>query len=174
MKFIVPCLAFLAIFSSAEATQIVPKDLTELIAMSDHVLVVKIAKVSMVDSKGKELRDPEARTGPGIPNELRLHVDVQEDGVLMTTSDKVPAKLVVPLWRMWHFSLGQWKKEEGSTYIFLLKGENYIRVSPMEFMRDLSERAEIERLIEVKGRAEPVAGGDAVRWRSRRTTALTL
>ena len=125
------------------ATRVPHKPLAELVAESDHVLIVEISRVVMVDSQGDPLTS--GSTGPGRNNELQLHVAVRE--TLHTDSAPPPEELVVALWKMWHYGLDQWRKEEGESYIFLLKGKNYERIYPMTFMRPMSEEAEIEKIL---------------------------
>ena len=126
---------------------ILPKELSELSAESDHVLVCKVEKVQMLDERGNELRDREARTGPGLKNELRLHLVIEKDGVLKTNAEKVPDKLI-PLSQAWHYSLGQWKdNSEGKVFIFLLKGADFQRVYPGLFKRQLSEKTAIDKIL---------------------------
>lgn len=154
------CLAKLVV----QATQIEGKELSELLAESDHVLVCRVVRVQMVDERGKELHDRKARTGPGLKNELRLHVIVEKDGVLKTNAKKAPEKLVIPLWQAWHYSLGQWKDDaEGKTFIFLLKGEDFQRVYQGFFNRELSEKSEIEKIIREQKEKTPNQGAAANR-----------
>jgi hypothetical protein len=149
----VKCLWTVALLSGpslCSATTIIPKSLTNLVADADHVLVGKVTLVDMVDGNGKQVTDLEAHTGPALSNVIRLHVDVETNGVLYTTSQQVPAGIVIPLWPMWHYSLRQIKKVEGTVGIFLLKGKDFGAVYPGGFHRDLSEKAEIEALLTSK------------------------
>ena len=115
------------------------------------MLICKVVTVQMVDETGREVADREARTGPGLKNELRLHVELENGGVLKTNAKSVPEKLVIPLWQMWHANLGSSKDfYEGRMYIFLLKGTDFQRVYAGGFQRELSEKAEIERMIREK------------------------
>jgi len=141
------CVVFLPVLA-AHATQVPHKELSELLADADHVLVGKVVKVDMVDRNGKQLRSREARTGPVLRNQLRLHVEIVKDGILKTNGDKEIKELIIPLWQAWHYRLGQWRDlAEGKTFIFLLKGKNYQRVYPGLFLRQMSDREEIERLL---------------------------
>lgn len=143
---IIACLCLMPF--TLRATQVMARPLSALVTESDHVFIGKVEKVQMVDEQGRELLDRKSRTGPGLKNELRLHVVIEKDGVLKTNAKKVPAKVVIPLWQMWHFSLGQWKDEaEGRVFIFLLKGEDFHPVYPAGFRRELSEKSSIERLL---------------------------
>ncbi len=131
---------------AANATQVKPRELSKLVSESDHIIIAKVTKVQMVDENENEVTDPEGRTGPGLENEIRLHVTITKDGILKTTKDNPPEKLVIPLWKWWHFTLGNRKELEGKTLIFLLKGEDFQSVYPMLFIRQLSEKREIVRL----------------------------
>ena len=54
--------------------------------------------------------------------------------------------------RAWHHELGSQKMHfENKQFIFLLKGDKLERTYPGFFIRDLSERAEIENLIKKGG-----------------------
>lgn len=131
------------------ATTVAYKDITNLVAEAEHILIGKVDRVSMVDWDGNEITNPEARTGPGSNNEIRLHVKVLEDGgVLKTTHTNVPQMLTIPLMKKWHYELGQIKETEGETFIFLLKGDDYKRVYPGLFQRPINEKEKIKALIE--------------------------
>jgi hypothetical protein len=131
----------------AQATQIAFKDLTNLVAEADHVFVGTVTRVDMVDGQGQPVTDKTARTGPGNPNQLRLHVAVDTNRILATTA-KLPSVIVVPLWGKWHDTLGNRQQEvQGKTYIFLLKGPDFQPGYPAGFMRALPEQAEIEALL---------------------------
>lgn len=134
-------------FGCVEATTVDRKDVRELLAESDHILIATVTKVDMIDSNGKELTDPESRTGPGIQNTLRLHLHVNENGVLKTNKQPIPKTIIIELWQEFNFSLGQWKSEEGKEMIFLLKGDKYTWVYPAGFMLPMSARGAIEQLI---------------------------
>lgn len=135
----------------AYATQIPFKDLTNLVAETDHVLVGTVTRVDMVDANGNQVTNETARTCPGSANQLRLHVAMATNGVIASTASRVPEKLVIPLWQMWFDTLGNRKKlMEGKTFIFLLKGPDFQPVYFGLFDRQMSERTEIERLLKEK------------------------
>lgn len=130
----------------ALATSVLPKPLEEMVREADHVVVAKIVSVDMVDGRGRPLTQRNARTGPGLPNQMRFNLEVQE--VLFARTKPPPRTLRVPLWQMWHYSLGTMQDDlTGATGIFLLKGDAYEPVYPAGFQRDLEERAEIVRLL---------------------------
>ena len=60
----------------AQATKIEKKTLSELMAVTEHVFIGTVMKVDMLDGVGNEITDLEARTGPGIENVIRLHVEI--------------------------------------------------------------------------------------------------
>ena len=135
----------------AYATQIEFKDLTNLVSQADHILVGTVTRVDMLDGKGNQVTNETARTGPGSENLLRLHVSVVTNGIVVSTAGKIPKDVVIPLWREWHDTLGNRKKEvEGKTFIFLLKAQDFQPVYFGFFMRELSERTKIERLLKDK------------------------
>ena len=170
MKKLLALWLILSIVPSAPATQIARKELTPLVADSDHVLIGKVVKVDMIDGRGRSVTGRDARTGPGSENEIRLHVVVDTLSVLRTNASKVPEKLVVPLWRKWHYTLGtQREQHEGKTYILLLKGRKYERVYHAQFLQDLSEKAKIQALIKV---GRPKEGGASTRKKPDKTSPV--
>ena len=135
--------------ASAAATSIPSRELAELVTDADHVVIATVTKVSMVDGDGKEIKDREGRTGPGLKNEIRLHLEVKE--VLFSTAPEASKEMIVRLWRMWHYSLGGIQDTTlGNTSIFLLKGPAHDPVYPQQFERPLQERAHIERLLSAR------------------------
>ena len=130
----------------ALATSVVPKPLEEMVREADHVVVAKIVGVDMVDGRGRPLTDRDARTGPGLPNQMRFTLEVQE--VLFARTMPPPRMLRVPLWQAWHYQLGSMQDGlTGDTGIFLLKGDAYEPVYPAGFQRPLEEKVEIMRLL---------------------------
>ncbi len=124
------------------------RSLTNLVADADHVIIGRITLVDMVDEKGRAITNIEARTGPFLQNTIRFHVRIETNGILVTTAKHVPETIMISLWSAWHYSLGQIKELEGTeSRIFLLKGPEFRFVYPDGFDRPLSERAEIERLL---------------------------
>lgn len=131
------------------ATKIAHKELSELVKESDHILVVKIEKVTMVGADGKEIKNLDARTGPGSENQIQYHVAVVKDGVIKTNAKKHPKKLVIGLWRKWHSRLRSHQDMKNKTVIMLLKGKNFERVYHGGFMRNLDEKKKILQLLKV-------------------------
>jgi hypothetical protein len=141
--------ALLCAAGLANATSVAPMPLEQMVREADHVVVATVSKVDMVDGRGRPVADPEARTGPGLDNEIRLHLAVSE--VLYTQDDRLPDTLVVPLWTAWHYTLESITEAAGGTSgIFLLKGDDFQPAYPADFQRSLDERAEIERLLQSK------------------------
>ena len=139
---------FMFLFSSlVNATSVKHKELSELVGDADHVIIAKVVKVDMIDKNGDEIVDPEARTGPGSPNLLRLHVEVSKNGILKTNAETELKNLTIPLWQMWHYVLGHWKEAESMTFIFLLKGGKYVKVYPQHFRRPESDLTKIRELL---------------------------
>ena len=151
--------ALLCAAGLANATSVAPMPLEQMVREADHVVVATVSKVDMVDGRGRPVADPEARTGPGLDNEIRLHLAVSE--VLHTGSSRLPGTLVVPLWTAWHYMLGSITEAAGGTSgIFLLKGDDFQPAYPADFQRSLDERAEIERLLQGKRRRAKGDGGN--------------
>ena len=129
------------------ATKIAHKSLSDMVKEADHIVVVKIEKVMMVDGNGKEVKNLKARTGPGLDNEIQLQVKTVKDGIMKSNHKKFPAKFSVALWKKWHKSLGGCKDLQGKTLVFLLKGKNLQRVYHGGFMRSLEEKKKILQLM---------------------------
>jgi hypothetical protein len=130
------------------ATKVPTKELSELVKNSDHIFQVTIMKIDMTDGKGNIITNPDERTGPGLENTIRLHAKIQENGVLKTNIDKAPKIVIVDLWQMWHYTLGQVQESSiNQEVIFLLKGDSFEPVYPAHFQRALSESAEIVSLM---------------------------
>ncbi len=139
----------------AQATQIPFRDLTNLVSDADHVLIGTVEKVDMVDAKGNQVTNETARTGPGSENQLRLHVNVPTNGVISSSAEGAPETILIPLWQRWHDTLGNRRKEvEGKTFIFLLKGNDFVPVYHGLFMREPSEKAEIEAILRSKKKTQ--------------------
>lgn len=129
----------------ARSTSIPDLSLEEIVAQSDHVVVAKVARVDMVDGLGRQVRDRDGRTGPGLHNRIRFHLEVGE--ALLTNCRRPPRRIVVPLWQMWHYSLGTMQDEvQGNVGIFLLKGANFEPAYSQGFQRGMAERSQIEAL----------------------------
>jgi hypothetical protein len=151
-------LCFSLLTFTSFATQVPKLSLAQLVANSDHIIIGKITLVDMIDDKGMRVTNLTARTGPGLPHTIRLHVTVQTNGVLLTNSKQVPKTLIMPLWPWWYNQLDLVKKaEEGQTRIFLLKGQSFGLTYMADCSRPLSERSQIEELIKTKGTTQPTS-----------------
>lgn len=127
------------------ATSVSPITLEQLVKESDHIIVANVVKVDMVNGKGEKVKEKTAMTGPGLDNEIRFHLDVKE--IIYTKSKKFPTKVLVPLWKAWHYQLGEIQSiVTGNTSIFLLK-DGYIPAYPQNFQRSIGEKEEIMNLI---------------------------
>jgi len=115
----------------------------------DHVVVITVAKAAMINSLGRPVTVPDARTGPGLNNKIPLHLVVQE--VLYTRSARLHGTLVVPLWSVWHYSLESiTQAATGTIGVFLHRGDDFRPVYPSDFQRGLVERLVVKRLLQVK------------------------
>lgn len=142
-------LALLLAAASAMATSVAPKSLEELVPQADEVVVATIVAVDVVDPKGRQLQGREARTGPGLDNRMRFHLEVEE--VIHSSAGPVPHRLVVPLWSMWHYELDSMRAQVlGRRGIFLLSGKAHEPVYPAYFQRPVEERGEVEALLSKK------------------------
>ncbi|WP_049721428.1 hypothetical protein [Gilvimarinus polysaccharolyticus] len=143
-------LILIGILFSALAYSSMPLEvsLEELVENSDHLLVGHVVGVDMIDSKGEEITNLSARTGPGGKNLIRLIIKVDE--VVVSSVETVPDTLKVPLDPFMHYSLGQIKEAhsiEGEKTLLLLKGANFQPPFAGIFRRNLSERQKIIELI---------------------------
>jgi len=122
----------LALAIPAWATSIVPMSLDALLGKTDHVLVATITAVDMVDGQGKPVTDPQARTGPGSPNQIRYRLRI--DRIVASEATNVPATLVVPEWQMWHYSLGVIQRSAiGTQRVFFLRGPDFQPADEAQF-----------------------------------------
>lgn len=134
----------------AFATQLDAKPLAELVAMSEHIIVGHVTAVDMIDTNDNPVNDDTAVTGPGSSNTIRLHIDV--NSVLKTNASSVPKHLIISLWRIWNYSLGQVKAGSlGQDEIYLLKGEDFHPVYPGLFRRGIDEEELIDIIVLKQG-----------------------
>ena len=132
--------------SSASATSVEPKSLEEMVSLADNIWGGKVTSVRMVDADGRDISDADARTGPGGSNTIFLDVTVDRSRILKTVRRDIPEKISIPLWQMWHYSLGQIRRIEGSRSIFFLS-RDLKPAHPKGFQRPLHEQGEIKKLI---------------------------
>ncbi|NQD38604.1 hypothetical protein HPT27_16390 [Permianibacter sp. IMCC34836] len=133
--------------ANAMATKVETKSIDDVVERADYVIVATVVSVDLVNAQGSIVNDPEARTGEGDGNVIRLHVDTQE--VLFPADADVPKRIVIELWPMWHYTLGQIKEEElGNTGFFLLKGPKFEPAYPAFFHPSLDRRSEVMQAVE--------------------------
>lgn len=121
--------------------------LEEMATSADHILVGRVTGVDMIDGSGRPIEAPETRTGPGLANEIRLRIAVDE--VVVTNARTVPKVLYVPLASHLHYSLGQIREahaEESEQRLILLKGPRFQGIKPGVFMLPLQDKKEVLRL----------------------------
>lgn len=122
--------------------------LNELVQKSDHIVISKVVKVDMIHLKtGKIINDKNARTGPGIPHQIRLHLEVDASSYLKTNGEKKKRSMVIPLTTMRHLSLSSVLDYVGTKRILLLEGKEYKKVTSYSFLRDFNEKEKIQELI---------------------------
>lgn len=128
--------------------------LDEMAVGADHILIGRVTGVDMIDGAGKPVTDPEARTGPGLRNRIRLRITV--DQVLESNATPVPKHLFVPLASHLHYTLGQIRDahaQDSEQRLVFLKGPGFDGIKPGVFMRPLEERQEALRLRAAAGNA---------------------
>ncbi len=138
----------------------------QLAAKSDHVFVAHVIGVDMIDGKGREIKDEDAMTGPGLKNVIRLKVRI--DRVLVTNAKETPKELYVPLDSFMHHRLGEVKEAHAGRnpkFLLLLAGGKFTPPQAGVFRRDLKEKSFfVERVGKNKQKADKpsVATGDSV------------
>jgi hypothetical protein len=134
---------FLAACSSAHASLPLEASLRDLACGADHVLVGRVVAVDMRNSRGRPVRNEEARTGPGLKNTIRLEVEVLE--VIESTEAIFPSSVWVPLDPFMHFSLGQIKAahaEPSDATLVFLRGQQFEPIIAGRFFWHLNSREE--------------------------------
>ena len=143
--------AFLTSFVAIYSTTVEHKTWQEIVDLSDHALIGTVFKVDMIDGAGKEIIDPNAMTGPGLENTIRIHIRVDRKNVLYSRATQIPETIAIPLWSMWHYSLGQIQKDTmNNESIFLLKGDNFEPAYEAGFELPLNLKAKILKRKEKK------------------------
>ena len=142
VKLSILCLTLLAL--NALATSYATPKLSDLVKKADHIIIAKISKVDMIDGKGKEVKDPKARTGPGLENVIRYHLEVKTAKFIKNGNKQKPKEIIIELDNFQHLTLGGIKSlDEGKEFIFLLQGKKYKSVYPYFFKRDKDEKKKI-------------------------------
>ena len=154
MKKLILLLAIVLSFSaSAYATKIKSTDLAVLVARAEYIVVGKVVKVDMIDANGHQVLDKKIKTGFRSGNTIRYYVDIDRKKTLKGNSKSIPRRLVLPDWNKWIRSLkGAEEDCGGQTCIFLLSGPNFSPAPPAEFMRDIDEKKEIEKILKSQPR----------------------
>lgn len=159
-----------ALAITALASTPIRATLDQLASGADHILIGRVVGVDMVDSRCRVITDPEARTGPGLTNVIRLHISVDE--VLVTSAKSVPKVLKVPLDPFLHYDLGQIQEaypEPSGPRLVLLEGSSFQPIIPGAFLRNVSEQKEALRIHGISTRA-PRGNPPAPRHSGRRGT----
>ena len=121
--------------------------LEEMATSADHILVGRVTGVDMIDGSGKQVTALEARTGPGLKNQIRLRIAIDE--VLVSNAPSVPMVLQAPLASHLHYSLGQIQAAhavDSEQRLILLNGPRFEGIKPGVFMRSLMDKEEALRL----------------------------
>lgn len=121
--------------------------LEEMASSADHILVGRVTGVDMINGSGRHIQDLDARTGPGLENQIRLRITV--DKVLASNSSEPPKLLYVPLASHLHYTLGQIRDAHAGhsePRLIFLKGARFEAIEPGLFMRPLEQQEEALRL----------------------------
>lgn len=152
MRYILlPLLCLLQIIADASVPLKVSDE--ELADKSDHVFVAHVVGVDMIDAKGRQVTDKEAKTGPGLENTIRLKVQIDE--TLITNKEKVPKHLYIPLDSFMHYSLGQVIKAHSGKnpkFLLLLSGEKMLPPVAGIFRRSLESKDYFVRRVTARQR----------------------
>lgn len=135
----------LSVFACQQAIASIPLEasLSDLACGADHVLVGRVVEVDMVNAKGRLVRDKRARTGPGLKNTIRLHVEVIE--VIDSPSSPHPNLVKVSLDPFMHYSLGQIQAAHtapSEPMLVFLRGKEFSPVVAGRFFWSLDAREE--------------------------------
>lgn len=141
----------LCLASPLLATQYTEISLPDLVKVSEYILAGNVVNVRMTDKNGKEITDPEARTGPGLENTIYLDVVVDHKLILKSHSSKIPKEISIPLDQKRHLSLGDSQgffKEK--TFFFLDK--EFRPSHPGTFQLPIDEQKKLESIIRRVGK----------------------
>lgn len=136
-------LLLLAASPAIKASLPLEASLSDLACGADHVFVGRVVGVDMVNSRGKAVRNPEARTGPGQTNTIRLEIEVLER--IDSTEAALPKTIKVPLDPFMHYSLGQVQSAHSATSapsLVFLRGSGFEPIIAGRFFWHLDSREE--------------------------------
>jgi hypothetical protein len=136
-------LLLLAASSAVEASLPLEASLRDLACGADHVFVGRVVGVDMVNSRGKAVRNPRTRTGPGETNTIRLEIEVLER--IDSTEAALPETIKVPLDPFMHYSLGQVQSahsEPSAPALVFLRGSEFEPIVAGRFFWHLDSREE--------------------------------
>ena len=118
------------------ATSFLRKDMTEVFGFANIVIRGKLVQAHMEDEKGKILKDPEARTGPGLNNQIFYTIVVKED-LLGGSGLKLGTKIKVGLNKFMHLSnknlMPWWDKKEEHIFLITSDKGKYRPAYPMNW-----------------------------------------
>lgn len=137
--------ATLCVAASTTVQASVPLEATlgALACGADHIFVGRVVGVDMVNANGRQVRNPEAMTGPGMKKTIRLEVEVLER--VESPEAILPASVRVPLDPFMHYSLGQIKAahaEPSSARLVFLRGADFQPVIAGRFFWSLEAKEE--------------------------------
>lgn len=146
MKF---CLRLLLLLTTSLAFASTPltASLKEMASSADHIIIGSVVGVDMIDENGRQITDPEAMTGPGLKNLIRLKIKVQK--ILVSNIKEVPNTLYIPLDPFMHYSLGDVREGESSnksSFLLFLKGKEFSPIKAGVFARPLTDKKEAIRI----------------------------
>ncbi len=150
--------ATLCVAASTTVQASVPLEATlgDLACGADHIFVGRVVGVDMVNANGRQVRSPDAMTGPGMNRTIRLEVEVLER--VESTEAALPASVRVPLDPFMHYSLGQVRAahaEPSSARLVFLRGADFQPVIAGRFFWSLEAKEEALELRRGCGRKPP-------------------
>lgn len=146
-------LILLAVSPLVGASVPLEASLRDLACGADHVFVGRVIGVDMINSRGRVVRNPEARTGPGLTNTIRLAIEVLER--IDSSQPSLPRTIKVPLDPFMHYRLGQVKEahsKPSAPALVFLRGGQLEPVIAGRFLWQLDER---EEALEVRKSCRP-------------------
>lgn len=135
---------FLVLLSGAAMGSLpLQASLADLACGAEHVLIGRVVGVDMIDGRGRQIRKESAMSGPGLKNQIRLIVSV--DQVLDTNAQHVPKQIKVALDSVMHYSFGAVKaahQQASGPQLVFLRGAAFQPIIAGRFLWGIDSRDE--------------------------------
>jgi len=129
-------LMFLTLSSVSHTTMIDDRPLKDLVEEASVILEVAVVDVVMETEDGDIVEQADAWTGPGRNTVIFLVVESDRNSTIKGSITDVPARFKVPLWTMWHYTLGQIEGYYENQRVILLLDKDLKRIYPRQFIQD--------------------------------------